>query len=92
MLCFQVCKSCNPQSLYYRLFDVTEKTALRRHSTGRGCPKCGGELRDTIIHFGEKGPLCAPHRWQEAVSSVEDADVILCLGSSLKVYLMSYHW
>ena len=37
-----------------RLFDVTEKTAVRKHGTTRKCRHCDTQLRDTIVHFGEK--------------------------------------
>ncbi|XP_033896743.3 NAD-dependent protein deacetylase sirtuin-7-like [Acipenser ruthenus] len=72
-----VCTGCSPAREGIHLFDVT----THRHGTGRRCPKCGGELRDTIVHFGERGVLEQPLNWKGA----EKADLILCLGSSLKV-------
>jgi len=80
----QVCKQCRPQRQYIRLCDLTERTALRRHRTGRRCRRCRGALFDTIVHFGEKGGHQAPYNWQRAASAANSADVILCLGSSLK--------
>lgn len=82
----EVCKNCNTQ--YIRSFDVTEKTSLRRHETGRVCHKCSpdvGVLIDTIVHFGEKGKLKYPLNWPAASSAAEKADLIICLGSSLKI-------
>ncbi|XP_076459567.1 uncharacterized protein LOC143292836 [Babylonia areolata] len=81
----EICKNCKPQKEYLRLFDVTERTAKGRHKTGRTCSKCGKELVDSIVHFGEKGGLKSPYRWKQAVRAASKSDLIICLGSSLKV-------
>ncbi|XP_047434753.1 NAD-dependent protein deacetylase sirtuin-7 [Mugil cephalus] len=81
----EVCASCSPLREYVRLFDVTERTSLHRHATGRRCSHCGDELKDTIVHFGERGTLEQPLNWKGAAEAAKTADVILCLGSSLKV-------
>ena len=84
-VCLKVCEECNPQRVYWRLFDVTEKTGLRRHRTDRLCHSCNGRLSDTIVHFGEKRELAFPQNWKAAFEHAKEADMILCLGSSLKV-------
>lgn len=86
----QICYKCRPNREYVRLFDVTENTGVRRHATGRKCHKCRGELRDTIVHFGEKGGMKSPYHWREAVKAANKCDLILCLGSSLKVSLHAH--
>jgi len=84
----QVCKTCKPVRPYVRLFDVTERTNRFRHSTRRRCYICGSGLMDTIVHFGERGTLSWPINWNGASRAAEKADMILCLGSSLKVNLL----
>lgn len=80
-----MCFKCKPHKEYLRLFDVTEKTSFRRHHTARNCHSCKSPLSDTIVHFGEKGHLSAPYRWKEATLAAKNCDIILCLGTSLKV-------
>lgn len=88
----QVCTACTPNREYVRVFDVTERTALHRHQTGRVCHKCGAQLRDTIVHFGERGTLGQPLNWEAATQAASKADTILCLGSSLKVHSRHCGW
>ncbi len=84
----EVCRRCDAHLL--RSFDVTERTALRRHDTGRFCRACGPEeeespLMDTIVHFGEKGKLKYPLKWEAAAAAAAQAELIIAIGSSLKV-------
>lgn len=72
----QVCTACTPNREYVRVFDVTERTALHRHQTGRACHKCGAPLRDTIVHFGERGTLGQPLNWEAATQAASKADTI----------------
>ncbi|WP_284503350.1 NAD-dependent protein deacetylase [Caballeronia sp. GAWG1-1] len=48
-----------------------------------GCTRCGGVLKPDVVFFGESVPRALV---QDAASSLEAADAMLVLGSSLMVY------
>ncbi len=48
-----------------------------------GCTRCGGVLKPDVVFFGENVPR---ELVQEAARSLEAADAMLVLGSSLMVY------
>jgi len=58
------------------------KTVDESKFTGRQCEKCGGELQHTIINFGEK---VEGREWKQALPHAKKADLMIVLGSSLKV-------
>lgn len=93
--CFiEFCIECSEE--YVRLFDVTERSSFRKHVTGRYCSNCKKstksekksdvfQLRDSIIHFGEKLKDGYPYNWKEALDTVKSTNLIICFGTSLKV-------
>eukprot|EP01006_Ploeotia_vitrea_P065962 TRINITY_DN94102_c0_g1_i1.p1 TRINITY_DN94102_c0_g1~~TRINITY_DN94102_c0_g1_i1.p1 ORF type:complete len:380 (+),score=39.42 TRINITY_DN94102_c0_g1_i1:50-1189(+) len=52
------------------------------HCTGRKCPKCGGNLKDSVIHFGENLPK---HDLKMAFQHASRADLCVVAGSSCRV-------
>lgn len=81
----EVCASCNKQ--YYRQADTTEKTSRFRHKTGRKCHSCkepNNNLLDTIVLYGERSRSTQPMNWARASRSARRANLIICIGSSLK--------
>ena len=77
----EYCDQCG--KIYIRKFDTTKDVVKKTtHKTGRNCENCSNDLKDTIIHFGEK-------LWDEeimdAVNNSMNADLALVLGTSMKV-------
>lgn len=66
--------------------DYRVRTALKchDHKTGRKCdnPACNGNLYDSIINFGED---LNDNVWNKAQQNSDKADLMLSLGSSLRV-------
>lgn len=87
----EVCPTCEKQ--YFRQADVTDRTSRHRHKTGRHCHSCkepNNNLIDTIVLYGERSRTNWPMNWEQAGKAAKKADLIICLGSSLKT-LVKYH-
>lgn len=81
----EVCPTCEKQ--YFRQADITEKTSRFRHKTGRKCHTCAepnNNLIDTIVLYGERSRTQWPMNWERASKAAKRADLIICMGSSLK--------
>lgn len=81
----EVCPTCEKQ--YFRQADITERTSRFRHKTGRKCHTCAepnNNLIDTIVLYGEKSRTQWPMNWERASKAAKRADLIICLGTSLK--------
>lgn len=78
----EVCEKCNQD--YMRDFRVRDAKKAHDHKTSRMCDNtgCKGQLHDSIINFGEN---LKPEIIQGATEAGLAADLILCLGSSLRV-------
>ncbi|KAF3059425.1 NAD-dependent protein deacetylase SRT1 [Daldinia childiae] len=71
----------NNREYYFRAVASYEKT-VHDHRTGRKCVRCGGDLLDSIVNFGEYLPA-EPLRL--ARNHAKKTDLCLVLGSSLTV-------
>ena len=78
----EICCKCGKE--YMRDFAVRTAKTNKEHKTGRKCddPNCGGDLKDSIINFGE--PLIGSIM-DGAYSESAKADCHICMGSSMRV-------
>ncbi|XP_064404498.1 NAD-dependent protein deacylase sirtuin-6-like isoform X2 [Halichondria panicea] len=77
-------KCCKCKKEYLRDFRVRTAVGARKHKTGRKCdnPACRGDLKDTIINFGENLPEVT---LDCSFEHAKRADLCLAMGSSLTV-------
>lgn len=78
----EICMKCKKD--YMRDFRTRNAQKVKEHKTGRKCDNtsCNGDLMDTIINFGENlNEKIMDDGWNHGNSS----DLMLCLGSSLRV-------
>lgn len=78
----EYCKDCGKEFIRDFRAVSTYQKCIKDHRTGRKCTRCGGDLHDTIINFGEDLPKLA---FQAAHDHAKIADLCLVLGSSLTV-------
>ena len=79
----EVCIKCKKE--YMRDFRVRNAQRVHEHKTGRKCddPSCRGDLKDTIINFNEN---LDPEILERGELNGQSADLMLAMGSSLRVY------
>jgi NAD-dependent SIR2 family protein deacetylase len=74
----EYCDECG--KIYIRKFDTTNDVVKKStHKTGRTCEECSNDLKDSIIHFGEK---LWDEEIREAIGNSKSADLALVLGTS----------
>lgn len=79
----EVCIKCGKE--YMRDFRVRTAKHVHEHKTGRKCDdsRCGGDLKDTIINFNEN---LDPVILERGELNGQSADLMLAMGSSLRIY------
>ncbi|XP_076940267.1 NAD-dependent protein deacetylase SRT1-like [Bidens hawaiensis] len=75
----EVCPTCRTE--YLRDFEV-ETIGLKE--TSRRCcdPKCGAKLKDSVLDWDDELP---PKEMKAAENHCRNADLVLCLGTSLQI-------
>ncbi|XP_044473318.1 NAD-dependent protein deacetylase SRT1-like [Mangifera indica] len=75
----EACPSCGKE--YLRDFEL-ETIGLKETSRRCSDKKCGGKLKDTVLDWEDALP---PKEMNPAESHCRNADVVLCLGTSLQI-------
>lgn len=82
----EICENNRCKREYFRDQVVgkvsTDQAESHDHRTGNNCDACGSPLRDAIIHFGE---LLRQEQQEIAFKMSHNADLALCIGTSLRV-------
>jgi NAD-dependent protein deacetylase/lipoamidase len=76
---WSVCMSCGARVELARVLELIEAG----HGAAPQCEACGVPLKPNVVLFGEMLPELAI---AEAQGLAEEADLMLCIGSSLEVY------
>ena len=76
----ELCLKCGRE----HMSDYQVRTGGKDHKTGRICatPGCKGELKDSIINFGDS---LVPDIYHKGVEIGANSDLALCMGSSMRV-------
>ncbi|GKY99934.1 hypothetical protein MPSEU_000947000 [Mayamaea pseudoterrestris] len=64
------------------LFRDDEVKGMSFKKTGNKCPNCGGFMRDTLLDWEDELPVAD---WERAQDECERADLVVCLGTSLRI-------
>ena len=80
----ELCVKCEREHMRDFRVRTAEVSVVTDHMTGRQCdtPGCDGDLKDTIINFGESLNYDI---LDKAGENSANSDLMLCLGSSMRV-------
>lgn len=87
--CFhEAAGAVNVQELHGNITTIRCGDCRRPHElvvflAGDVCKDCGGNLRPNVVLFGEMLPNEA---WQQSMQAIEEAELVLVIGTSLEVY------
>lgn len=73
----ETCEDCHME--HFRDIDVG---GMSFQKTGRKCELCKGDLRDTLLDWEDELP---DEDYKRAVEECETADMVICLGTSLRI-------
>ena len=76
-VCTETCSACGLE--HFRDHDVG---GMSFQPTGRKCDDCGADLIDTLLDWEDPLP---EDDWQRAQDECSAADLVLCLGTSLRI-------
>lgn len=66
-----------------RCHNCDRKAAPSSFLQKQACKTCGGKLRPDVVLFGEMLPQ---DEWSETLAAIEQADLVIVIGTSLEVY------
>uniref|UniRef100_A0A7S3NLP1 protein acetyllysine N-acetyltransferase n=1 Tax=Aureoumbra lagunensis TaxID=44058 RepID=A0A7S3NLP1_9STRA len=71
------CETCD-----YEVVHDRDLGGVSFQSTGNLCPRCGDNMRDTVLDWNDG---IQDQEWEPSVSEFKNADLALCLGTSLRI-------